>query len=128
MAALLILTTLVACGGDDDDERDAVEALTDDSMGPFCADFTASDDSADTPIDEVQDSVDLATAASDEMIGNTEATDAFIVLIALGRYVIDNDDGDGVATEAEVQAAVEEFGTAAIEDATAVVTDLCASG
>jgi hypothetical protein len=93
------------------------------SKAAFCADFNSSD-GGDTPIEEVQASLDLAAAAQAEAT-TPEGGDALQALVDFAQYAIDNDDGDGVITDAETQAAAEAFPT--IEDAIAVVTEGCST-
>lgn len=148
LAALTLLTGFVACGDDDDDDdavsvqdsgdeadADAVdddmaddEAADDDGVsGPtaaFCADWDETSSGEDTPVDDVQTSHDLAVSAQEE-VPSQEVADALQLLVDFSQYVLDNDDGDGVITTAELQAAAEQFPT--FEDAAGVVNEFCGS-
>jgi hypothetical protein len=141
-AALLLLTTFAACGDDDDDDDEAAEAVdevedvedeatddgaeeqaeVDDALAALCEDFNSSE-GGDTTVEEVQASLDLAIAAQ-TAAETEEGADALQLLIDFTQFALDNDDGDGVITDAEVSAAAAEFPT--LEDALAVVAEGCA--
>jgi hypothetical protein len=110
------------CGaGTDSAEDEAAQADDGGPVATFCADFNDAD-GGDTPVDEVQASLDRAVAAQAEAT-TQEGSDALQVLIEFTQHVLDNDDGDGIITDAETQAAVSAFPT--IEDAIDVVTEGC---
>lgn len=100
-----------------DDEAMDEEATDDEAMdeggdsdiGPatqeFCTEFN-DESGGDTPIEELQASMERAQAAQAE-IADPEVTSAIDGLLVLAQYLIDNDDGDGVVTDAETQAGVE---------------------
>lgn len=120
--ALLTLLTgfLSACGDDDDAEETADDSSS--AQDEFCADFNEGG-GGDQAIETVQTSLDLAVAAQEDA-RTEEGAEAVGVLVEFAEYVIDNDDGDGIVTDAEVQAAVPEI--EGIEDALALVTERCA--
>jgi hypothetical protein len=107
--------------GTDEATDDDQQADDGGAVATFCADFNDAD-GGDTPIDEVQASLDRAAAAQAE-IGSGEQADALQLLIDFTQQVMDSDDGDGVITDAETQAAVPDYPT--IEDAIAVLGELC---
>jgi len=147
LAALLLFAPLAACGGDDDDDASASasaveddagaddggdeaegevepeQAEVDDAVAAFCEDFNSSE-GGDTPVEEVEASRDLALAAQTGA-ETQEGMDALQLLADFAQHVIDNDDGDGVITDAETSAAAAEFPT--LEDAIAVVTEGCST-
>lgn len=130
-AVLALMTGFIAaCGDDDDDDvaTDDTEETTDDEMvdggepiTDFCADVNEPSE-GDTPIEDVQTSRDTAAAAQ-AAVDDPELADAIGMLVDFADYAIDNDDGDGVVTDAEVAAAAAEFPT--LEDAFAVVSEAC---
>jgi hypothetical protein len=134
LAAFVLLAGFVAaCGGDDDDDTssDDTEESSDDEavdggepITDFCAEFNSSD-GGDTPIDEVQASLDRALAAQAETDDEAFA-EALGQLAEFTEYVIDNDDGDEVITDAEAEAALGAF--PGLPDSMSVVTDACAPG
>jgi len=114
--------------GDDasmDDETaegsDAAEGASN-PTDEFCADFNESE-GGDTSVEEVQASLELLLAAQADA-ADQEVVDAMQLLADFTQYALDNDDGDGVITDAEVQAAAEQFPT--FEDAIQVVATYCA--
>jgi len=149
LCALTLLTGFVAgCGDDDDDDLtveeesgesdESADVAEDEAMDQvaegsdaaegasnptdeFCAEFME-DSGGDTPIEDVEGSIERASAAQADA-ADQEVIDALQVLIDVSRYAIENDDGDGVITDAEVQAAAEAFPT--LEDAIAVVNTYC---
>lgn len=122
LAAFVLMAGFVtACGGDDDDDEvaaDDTEGTTEDTDPPaddpamsgatlaFCEDWNGSDDE-EVLIEDVQVSADLAVAALSEL--PTDVGEATQVAADLAQYVVDNDDGDGVASPAELQAALDAF-------------------
>lgn len=128
VTALSLVVGIGACGDDDDDDgaADTSEEAVDggEPITDFCADFN-DDDGGDTPVDEVETSLDTARAAQAETDDQSFA-DAIDLLVDYGQYLLDNDDGDGVITAAEQEDAAfsGEFDT--LEDAIAVVTEGCA--
>lgn len=92
------------------------EEATDDGeasdIGPateaFCIEFNEESDEEDTPVEEIEASIERAGAAQAE-IADQEVVDAIQALGEFGRYLVDNDDGDGIVTQAETEAAAAEF-------------------
>lgn len=142
LALLALLTGFVAACGDDDgggavaSDDDAEEAVdegaedegaeeqaeVDDALAAFCADLNEPDDGSDQPIANIEAKRDLASAAQ-TAVETPEESDALQLIVDFAQYVIDNDDGDGVITSAEAEAAFPEFPT--IEDAFGVLTQTC---
>jgi hypothetical protein len=138
LAAFLLMAGFVtACGGDDDDDDAAseedVEETTEETDPPyddaamsgatlaFCEDWISSDDE-EILIEDVQASADLALAAVSEL--PTDVGEATQAAADFAQSVVDNDDGDGIASPDELQAALDAF--PAFEEGIPLIDEHCA--
>jgi hypothetical protein len=133
LAAFVLLGGFVAACGDDDDDvaADDTEVSSDDEavdggepITDFCADFNRVDDDDETPVEDVQTSLDTALAAQDA-VDDEEFADAVGVLAGVLQTLIDEDD-DGVVTTDEAATAFAE--TKGAEQAAGIVAAGCDPG
>ena len=88
----------------------------------FCRDWNEPE-GAEVTIEDVQHSIDLASATQSEM--PIDVADAIQVALDLATYVVENDDGDGIASTDELVAALE--ATPGFEAASGVIDGHCAA-